>query len=698
MKIFVSAAEISSDLQAEKILSALQKLYPEGSVKLAGIGGPKLRAIPGFHCIQEAETLRAMGFAEVLTKLTQIKKALQLAQAFIEAFKPDLIITFDYPDFHLKLLKSIHGNPLLKHTVKICGIPPKVWVWRAHRIEKIRTYYDAVWVIFPFEEKLYQAHGVPVIYAGNPLIADLLSGNKVQELASSESHSLHLAVLPGSRDAELKYHLPVIPQTLHRLSQLTGKKIIAEVPVPAGLSISSFQSKLPDSSQVSYVFTQGNSNEVLARNHFGLIKSGTSTLEAAVLGCVPVIFYKTSKTTEWIFRWLIRYSGPVGLPNILLGVKNRKSAVFSEFLGPEATPEALAQSLAAISKSREKQMDLQTQGSRLRASLVPYADVSLEVARRIQEFAAHPPALRLQRKKKLWIFLLSFAWSSLNAFRRALYRSGLLRSVQVETPSVLVGNLQAGGAGKTPVVIEIAKQAVLKGKRVGVISRGYGGSFKERWLIVTPEDALKVSAEQIGDEPAEILEAVPEITLGLGADRVKLTHELEKLGINFLIFDDGFQNLKFKAQKTLLIVTDARRCEMIYRDFAGAVKEADLVLLSKGRRDGQWPEQAVLLEWEALQLPEKAVWLFCAVADPSEVANFYQNLGVRIQKTILWPDHSSFEIGEVLELQEAARREGCLLAVTPKDAVKLKSANFPSLFILRRKIKNTGWLELLFKS
>jgi lipid-A-disaccharide synthase len=380
MKIFVSAAEISSDLQAEKIIRSFLSLLPENSVEIYGIGGPRLRSLPGFRALKNAEDLRAMGFVEVLSKLKVIRAVLSNVMEVLESNPPDLVITFDYPDFHFELMKRIHANPVFDRTLKICGIPPKVWVWRSHRVEKIRRYYDGVWVIFPFEKKFYEGHGIPVIYQGNPLISDLLEASKDFSKMQDEKH-ISIAVMPGSREAELTYHLPVIQAALNEIAKKTGKLILASVPVPEGLPVERVQKLLVSSLEVQYRFVSNGSIEILSRHSLGLIKSGTSTLEAAVLGCVPIIFYKANLISEWIFRLVVKYGGPVGLPNILLNIKKRENAVFPELLGPEATAESLSSTFLSIYQNPERLRFLQAQGESLRSELVPKKEVPLEVAK-----------------------------------------------------------------------------------------------------------------------------------------------------------------------------------------------------------------------------------------------------------------------------------------------------------------------------
>ena len=427
MRIFVSAAEISSDLHAGKIVRALLEHHPEGSLELFGIGGPSLRSIDGFRTLVEAESLRAMGFTEVLSKLRELRRIREGVLAELVRNPPDVILTFDYPEFHLSLMEGIAGVPALAGALKICGIPPKVWVWRQHRVERIRRLYDGVWTILPFERDFYESRGIPVIYEGNPLIADLFQNGDPVKTPWLTPTSVRLAVMPGSREAELKQHLKVIPKSLQLLAELTGRVVQAEVPVPSGVGESLIRRELVSEGTVSYEFIRDGSREVLARNSIGLIKSGTSTLESAVLGCVPVIFYKVSPLSEFIFKFIVRYSGPVGLPNILLGAKRKIDAPFKEFLGVDATPQALAVELSRLVEDGSRRRELENRGASLKESLVPVNDVSRAVAAKISAWILkRPTPLRLAPRRKT-IALLSWLWSTVNGLRRSAIEHGVGR-------------------------------------------------------------------------------------------------------------------------------------------------------------------------------------------------------------------------------------------------------------------------------
>ena len=690
MRIFVSAAEISSDLQAEKIIRSFISLYPNEEIELSGIGGPALRALSGFKVIERAENLRVMGFTEVLGRLSFIKDVKNRVLEHLRLNPPDLLITFDYPEFHLSLMKEVKQLPELNQTLKISGIPPKVWVWRQNRVERIRELYNGVWVIFPFEKKFYEARGIPVIYQGNPLISGLFKHQEGKAPLLTPS-TVRLAVMPGSRLAELKRHLPLIPETLEKLSALLNKKVHAEVPIPAGAEAEFIRSELISNGRVEYAFFAEGSNQVLARNRLGLIKSGTSTLEAAVLGCVPIIFYRVSPISEWIFKFVVRYAGPIGLPNILLGSKTSGDSVFREFVGSAGTPEALAVELFHHCEDGARLMELQSKGESLKKSLVPHEDVPLAIAREMNAWLSNRPQRRAPRPQSVWLGLGSFVWSLVNGARRGLRRFLGLLPPKVGARSVLVGNLQAGGAGKTPFVIELAREAQRRGFRVGVVSRGYGGDYDQPFYLANPAD----SASKIGDEPLEILRSVPGISLGLSADRVRAARELSNRGSDFLIFDDGLQNLGFETDLKVILVTDLARNEILFRDFDSVVKQADLVFQTKGFDSPRFPS-AKRLHWKIQQKPEQPIWILCGIADPTEVLQFYEGRGFQVQRLIALPDHTKLDAEAVKKLMKDAQSLGARLAVTEKDRVKLEGKGFEELLVLRRQLANPEVLDEIF--
>lgn len=694
MRVFVSAAEISSDIHAEKILRALVELKAAGNsgqrIEIFGIGGPRLRALPGFRALARAEDLRAMGFVEVLGRIREIHGIRNQVVQALRTHPPDLILTFDYPDFHFSLMRILSREKWFSQTLKVCGIPPKVWVWRPGRVETIRRLYDGVWVIFPFERQFYEERGIPVIYEGNPLIAELLKQDPTKRPLQGEE-GIGVAVLPGSREGELDRHLPLVPEALNHLSHLLNARVVAEVAVPEGIPVERIASTLVSNDRVWFRLIRNGSAEVLARNSIGLIKSGTSTLEAAVLGCVPVIFYRMNSFSEWLFKHLVRYAGPVGLPNILLGIRRRSECEFPELLGKDAAGDQLGIELGRLVQDPVRLAHLQERGASLRTALAPTLEVAKESATRIDEWLRLRPSGGIRRNSSRWIALGSFLWSVLNRTRRLLRTLFLITPPRLPLQSVLVGNLQAGGSGKTPFVIELAREAQRLGYRVGIVTRGYGGHYAEKVRVVSRVEDPRI----VGDEVSEMTRELPGVLFALSGDRMLAARALQEEGVDLVLADDGYQNLGFSAHLTVLLVTDAGRSEVLHRDFDSESGSADFVFQTKGGRNRRFPE-AMALEWERDRLPEQPIWIWTAIGDPSELSHFYRHHGVRIEKMICAPDHAAPRLEEIKDLMAQARSFGAVLAVTPKDAVKIPPEILEHCYILRRHLKRTPALQEAF--
>jgi lipid-A-disaccharide synthase len=695
MKILISAAEVSSDLHAAQIVRGLLKLATEHGIKIKvfGIGGTELRSIPEFECILPAENLRAMGFTEVLGKLITLRGAGKTLLKRAEEEKPDWMITFDYPDFHFQFLKKIQKLDWAQKCFKVCGIPPKVWVWRSGRVEKIRQYYNAVWVIFPFEKNFYESKGIPVIYEGNPLIAalphDLTPEEALKQIGVSlQKHeqmndqlmTMPIAVMPGSRDAELKYHLPLLSKTLNLFSSRIQKKVVALVPVPLGTTedtVRKIELEFASTEKVQVKVIRGQSGAVLRACRLGLIKSGTSTLEAAVLGCFPVIFYVPSRLSQFIFKMLIRYWGPVGLPNILLGEKTSEQAYFPEILGYHATPERLADQLFLSFQMLKTDSGVFLKNQNFLKNNLGVSEKFTIHSRQIGDVVAQSLwekwNLISNRSKSIpiennfflngyWQPIVSWVWSSVNWIMRRTYRAMGLKKKLCLGPSVLIGNLQAGGSGKTPVVIALAKLAIKQGLKVAILSRGYGRKELDR-VVIWPKSEIKITTE-VGDEVVEIQHSLPEAWIGVGSNRHEVAEMLEKVAgkMDLVFLDDGFQHHAMDPDFIVLCRTQLGK-PIVYRDFISESNWADLQLFTKGDHP--------TVIWKAAVLPKLPMRLWCAVADPSEVVQFYSEMGARFDAIHALPDHAAFELESVRQWMKKAAENGCIVVVTPKDFVKL---------------------------
>lgn len=352
MKIFISAAEASSDAHGAELLSALKELAGTASIEVFGLAGPKLKA-QGVREILNAEDFLAMGFVEVLGKLPKALRALSVLANAVKKEQPDVAILIDYPDFHMRLAQRLRnsGVPLISF------IPPKVWAWRKGRLQLLKRNFARVLCILPFEADFYARSGVKARYVGNPLLDELpLSMNSVEARLKlgleAQGAGAVITLMPGSRPAEFKYHLPLMRDTVARLEKLKPLSRIL-VPLPETVRDSQLQEvqrTFKDFKQ-ALVF-KGHSHEALLASDVALIKSGTSTLEAGLLRCPHVITFKPHPISTFIVRKMIRYRGPAGLENLILRGQGPETSdnplMIPEFLSERARPELLAEALSRL--------------------------------------------------------------------------------------------------------------------------------------------------------------------------------------------------------------------------------------------------------------------------------------------------------------------------------------------------------------
>jgi tetraacyldisaccharide 4'-kinase len=151
-----------------------------------------------------------------------------------------------------------------------------------------------------------------------------------------------------------------------------------------------------------------------------------------------------------------------------------------------------------------------------------------------------------------WTWPLSKLYGSIVRLRRTLYRAGWLRSVRLQVPVIVIGNLSVGGTGKTPLTIAVADALRARGWRPGVVSRGYGGSQREPMLLTAAS-----TPEQVGDEPCLIhASGVP---VAIGRDRPAAAQLLLSAGCDVVIADDGLQHYALARDVEICVIDGVRR-------------------------------------------------------------------------------------------------------------------------------------------
>ena len=324
------AGEASGDLHAATVVGALRRLAPE--IPIAAVGGARARDA-GATLLEDIAAHAVMGYAGVVRQLPAHLRLLRRLRERMRDGKVGLVILVDYPGFNLIVAGAARaaGVPVLYY------ITPKVWAWRAGRLKKMRRTITRAAVILPFEERFLRDHGIEATYVGNPLLdgaGTLPSRAQARATLRLRDDGPVLALFPGSRSGELAHHLDEFAATAHELQRrIPTLRVI--VSVAPGMRI--------DAARAPFQLVEGDSYTVWRAADAALVKSGTSTLEAAIADCPLIVAYHVSRLNYEIARRLIRGISYIGLVNLVLG-----RSVAPEFIQHEMRPLAMADALQPL--------------------------------------------------------------------------------------------------------------------------------------------------------------------------------------------------------------------------------------------------------------------------------------------------------------------------------------------------------------
>ncbi|WP_193014199.1 MULTISPECIES: tetraacyldisaccharide 4'-kinase [Gammaproteobacteria] len=284
-------------------------------------------------------------------------------------------------------------------------------------------------------------------------------------------------------------------------------------------------------------------------------------------------------------------------------------------------------------------------------------------------------------KSWFYLLLLPFSWlyGAITVFRRFAYQKGGLASWKAPVPVVVVGNLTAGGNGKTPVVIWLVEQLIQQGFKPGVVSRGYGGKSDHYPLLLTSETTPAMA----GDEPVLIYHRTGAPVAVAPNRREAVKALLAQYNLDVIITDDGLQHYALQRDYEIVVIDGQRRFGNGWwlpagpmRERAGRLHSVDAIIVNGGLSQGN--EIAMVLkgdiivnlktgEKKPVQQIDKAVAI-AGIGHPPRFFNSLQEKGIELIATKAFSDHSDYSAQELQDLtphQEA-------LIMTEKDAVKCR--------------------------
>lgn len=377
--LLLSAGEASGDMYAARLAAALKQ---RADVEIFGMGGPQMRAA-GVVIVTDYSEVSVVGITEILSHLPSLFRAMRRLVNEAERRKPVFAILTDFPGFHLRLARKLKCRGI-QNIYYIC---PQFWAWRPWRVRIVRRRFAQALCIFPFEEKFYGDAGVPVKFIGHPLVGSVQASLDRQAFCHEQlldPHKKIVTVLPGSRAAELRQHLPILReacQHIHRESP--AQFVIAAAP---GSNKHFLREGWAPELPVKIVL--GQTYNALAACDAAIVSSGTATIEAALLDVPMVVVYRVTPLTALLAKPLVRtpfYS----MVNLIAGRRAVPELIQSDF-----TPKRVAAEILRLLNDQAARESLRRGLAEVRERLGPPGAVDRAADAILTLIAANPVAPR----------------------------------------------------------------------------------------------------------------------------------------------------------------------------------------------------------------------------------------------------------------------------------------------------------------
>lgn len=372
----IVAGEASGDKHGGSLARAIKRLYPEINFELFGSGGEEMRAA-GVETLVDARDVAIIGVPEIARALGKLYRAYRTLIKAARSRRPSVIVLIDWPDFNMRLAKKLHREGLKI----VYYVSPQVWAWRKYRVRALRRDVDRMLVILPFEEAFYQQAGIAVEYVGHPLaeaVRATLSRDEFCHRHGLDPARPIFALLPGSRQKEIHYHLPLMLDAAERLRiadcGLWNQETAPAQVKPDKSAVSNPQSEAPqfiiplastvrreeveaitgqvregrtkqaggDAAEIDVAIVEGDTYNALCYSEIAVVASGTATVEAALAGTPMVIIYRGSEINWRLIRPLIHLD-TFGMVNLIAGRR-----IVPELIQHDATGERIASEIQSI--------------------------------------------------------------------------------------------------------------------------------------------------------------------------------------------------------------------------------------------------------------------------------------------------------------------------------------------------------------
>ena len=346
MKLFLLAGEASGDRLGAELMRGLRQLKP--NVRFRGIAGPEMQS-EGLDSLFDMAELSVMGLAEVLPKYFALKRRLDQTVAEVLAWKPDILVTIDSPDFCLRVARAVRAaDP----SIRTCHyVAPSVWAWRPGRAKKMAAYIDHVLALLPFEPPYMQAEGMACDFVGHPVAAQAaVTSKQIAQFQADfglDPARRSLVVLPGSRASEIKRLLPifckVVAQPYFAEFQLIFPTLLHLEPLlRAEIDALAQDTVLVTGAGLTAADAAEQRLVAYGAATAALAASGTVSLELAAAGTPMVIAYDMGFISRMVIGAMLKID-TVTLVNLV-----SETRAVPEFIGKDCKAERIAPALQQI--------------------------------------------------------------------------------------------------------------------------------------------------------------------------------------------------------------------------------------------------------------------------------------------------------------------------------------------------------------
>lgn len=342
--IFFSVGEPSGDQHAARLVSHLRQIVPD--IQMRGFGGQAMRSA-GCHIDRDLTQHAVVGLLEVLPKLRQFFRFADEAEEIFRGGNVDAVVLVDFPGFNWHIAKRAkrYGIPVHYYC------PPQLWAWAGWRIGKMRRNIDHVLAVLPIEQQYFSQRGIPTTYVGHPFF-DAVEASQLDlqlldrfQSRSDNHHQQLVAVLPGSRDHEVRRTWPIMLESMRRIHQQHpgARFLVASYRDRQCLWCRAQMSKQHQSLPIEFYVER--TSEIIEVAHCAMMVSGSVSLELMARRTPAVVVYRVGRVLHTIAKLMVRLKS-ITLPNLMAG-----RMVFPEMVSvgrPERAIEFLSESVGAL--------------------------------------------------------------------------------------------------------------------------------------------------------------------------------------------------------------------------------------------------------------------------------------------------------------------------------------------------------------